>query len=100
MKLPLNDNEVFGFVKPLIDVHTMGMNTFANLLRDCGYRVVIATDEVNEAVQSIRKINSYGLFCKWVNDNHLTRLGFSYRLDPQEGCDFFLTMLQHLKDDN
>lgn len=96
----LKDNDVFGFVKPLVDVHTMGVYSFANLLRDCGYRVVMAPDEVNEAVQDIKKINNYGLLKKWVTDNHLTRLGFSYRLDPQEGCDYFMSMLQHLKDDN
>ena len=96
----LKDNDVFGFVKPLVDVHTMGIYSFANLLRDCGYRVVMAPDEVNEAVQDIKKINNYGLFKKWVTDNHLTRLGFSYRLDPQEGCDYFMSMLHHLKDDN
>lgn len=100
MRNQLQDNDVFGFVKPLVDVHTMGVYSFAALLRECGYRVVIAPDEVNEAVQDIRKINNYGLLKKWVFDNRLTRLGFSYRLDPQEGCDYFMSMLQHLKDDN
>ena len=100
MRNHLQDNDIFGFVKPLVDVHTMGVYSFAALLRECGYRVVIAPDEVNEAVQDIRKINNYGLLKKWVLDNRLTRLGFSYRLDPQEGCDYFMSMLQHLKDDN
>ena len=45
--------DVFGFVKPLVDVHTMGMFTMANLLRDCGYKVLIAPDEVNEALENI-----------------------------------------------
>ena len=28
-------NDVFGFVKPRVDVYTMGIYTIANLLRDC-----------------------------------------------------------------
>ena len=39
-------NDVFGFIKTKVDVHTMGMYTMANLLRDCGYKVIIATDSL------------------------------------------------------
>ena len=38
-------NIIFGFLKPLVDVHTMGLFTMANLLRDCGYIVYIAPDD-------------------------------------------------------
>jgi len=87
---------VFGFVKPLVDVHTMGMFTMANLLMDCGFEVVIAPEQVCKAVQDIRKLNNYGLLRNWIVKNHITNLGFSYRLDPNEGCDYFMSMYQHL----
>lgn len=96
----LRDDDVFGFIKPLVDVHTMGVYSFANLLRDCGYRVVMAPDEVNEAVQQIHKVNNYSMLKRWLLDNRITRLGFSYRLDPQEGCDYFMSLLEHLRGDN
>jgi len=98
MKPELKD--VFGFIKPLVDVHTMGVYTMANLLRDCGYKVYVSKDDVNEAVEQIHKINNYSLLKRWIVDNKITRLGFSYRLDPKEGSDYFMSLYVHLKDDN
>lgn len=88
--------EVFGLVKPLVDVHTMGMFTMANLLSDCGFEVHIASEQVCGAIQDIHKLNNYSLFKKWILSNNITSLGFSYRLDPTEGCDYFMTMYQQL----
>ena len=95
-----NLKDVFGFIKPLVDVHTMGVYTMANLLRDCGYKVYVSKDDVNEAVEQIHKINNYSLVKRWIVDNHITRLGFSYRLDPKEGSDYFMSLLEHLRGDN
>ena len=93
-------SDVFGFIKPLVDVHTMGVYTMANLLRDCGYKVYISKDDVNEAVEQIQKINNYSFVKSWILKNGITRLGFSYRLDPKEGCDYFMKLYHHLKGDN
>ena len=92
--------DVFGFVKPLVDVHTMGIFTMANLLRDCGYKVYIAPDDVNQALENVHKLNNYSLVKRWIIDCHINRLGFSYRLDPKEGCDYFMSLYEHLKGDN
>ena len=99
MKHKVISHDVFGFIKPLVDVHTMGIFTMANLLRDCGYKVYIANDDVAEAVEGIHKLNNYSLVKKWILDNHINRLGFSYRLDPKEGCDYFMSLYEHLKGD-
>lgn len=100
MKPRVNTQDVFGFVKPAVDVHTMGIYTIANLLRDCGYKIHIAKDDVNSALENIQKVNNYSLVKRWIMDNGITRLGFSYRLDPKEGCDCFMALYTHLKDDN
>lgn len=100
MKHSASPNDVFGFIKPQVDVHTMGIYTIANLLRDCGYKVVVADDEIGEAIEDLKKINNYGLLKKWILDNHISRIGFSYRLDPQEGCDYFMTLYEQLSSDN
>lgn len=92
--------DVFGFIKPLVDVHTMGIYTMANLLRDCGYKVYVSKDDVNEAVEQIQKINNYSLVKRWIVKNGINRLGLSYRLDPKEGCDYFMGLYTHLKGDN
>ena len=75
MKEKVKSADVFGFIKPLVDVHTMGVFTIANLLMDCGYKVYIAKDDVNEAVQDLRKLNNYGLLKQWITEKHITRLG-------------------------
>ena len=97
MKHKVISKDVFGFIKPLVDVHTMGVFTMANLLRDCGYKVFIANDDVSEAVEDIHKVNNYSLLKRWVTENNITRIGFSYRLDPREGCDYFMSLYEHLK---
>ena len=99
MKHSVNSMDVFGFVKPVVDVHTMGIYTIANLLRDCGYKVHLAKDDVNAALENIQKVNNYSLVKRWILDKGITRIGFSYRLDPREGCDYFMALYTHLKDD-
>ena len=99
MKHKVISNDVFGFIKPLVDVHTMGIFTMANLLRDCGYKVIVANDDIDEAVEDIHKLNNYSLVKKWILDNNINRIGFSYRLDPKEGCDYFMSLYEHLKGD-
>lgn len=100
MKRKVLSKDIFGFIKPLVDVHTMGLYTMANLLRDCGYKVVVAKDDINEAAENIQKINNYSLLKKWISDNNINRIGFSYRLDPVEGCDYFMKLYTHLQNDN
>ena len=92
--------DVFGYIKPLVDVHTMGIYTIANLLRDCGYKVVMAKDDINEAVEHLRKVNNYSLLKHWILSNNINRIGFSYRMDPNDGCDYFMTLYEQLKSDN
>ena len=100
MKFNQSLTDVFGFIKPLVDVHTMGIYTMANLLRDCGYKVYVSKDDINEAVERIQKINNYSLVKRWIVENGINRLGFSYRLDPMEGCDYFMGLYTRLKGDN
>ena len=76
MKETIIRADVFGFIKPLVDVHTMGMFTMANLLRDCGYKVYVAPDDVNQAAENIQKLNNYGLVKKWIIDNHINILEY------------------------
>ena len=92
-------NDVFGFVKTHIDAHTMGIYTMANLLRDCGYSVFIASESVCVAVENLKQINNYSLFKHWIESNNINRIGFSYRMDPSDGCDYFMTMFELLKTD-
>ena len=100
MENKIISNDVFGFVKTKVDVHTMGIYTMANLLRDCGYKVLIAKDDIGEAVEKLKKVNNYSLFKHWIETNNINRIGFSYRMDPQDGCDYFMTIYEMLRSDN
>ena len=93
-------NDVFGFIKTKVDVHTMGIYTMANLLRDCGYKIFIAQDDIGEAVEKLNKVNNYSFFKHWLVSNSINRIGFSYRMDPQDACDYFMTIYEMLRSDN
>lgn len=96
----LQENEVFGLVKTDIDVHTLGITTIAHLLRDCGYDCYISPDEISIAVEEIHKLNNFSLLQKWISDCHITRIGFSYRLDPREAKDYFCHLFYEIKNHN
>ena len=96
----LHENEVFGLVKTNIDVHTLGVTTLENLLIDCGCKCYISPKEVSIAVEQIHKLNNYSLLQQWILNNHITRVGFSYRLDPREAKDYFCHMFNELKNHN
>ena len=96
----METDKVFGFVKPLVDVHTMGLYTMANLVRECGYKAVIAPPEVNYALEHVQKLNNYGLVKSWIANNNITHLCFSYRLDPNDACDYFMQLYEMLLGDN
>ena len=96
----METDKVFGFVKPLVDVHTMGLYTMANLVRECGYKANIASPEINSALEHVQKLNNYSLVKSWIINNNITHLCFSYRLDPNDACDYFMQLYEMLLGDN
>jgi hypothetical protein len=96
----LLDNEVFGLIKPSIDAHTLGITTIGSLLKDCGYEVFISPVEISAVLTEIYKLNNISILQEWILSHHITRLGFSYRLDPQEACDYFCKLYYQLKENN
>ena len=79
--------ETFGLIKTLIDVHTMGIHAAAALLRDCGYHVVISPAQVGYAMERIYTETGKKAVLDWLDENHIDRLGFSYRLDPDTAAE-------------
>jgi hypothetical protein len=80
----IESGDVFGFIRPSIDAHTLGISVITKLLSDCGYRVEVGESEVTNAVAEISKINNISFLIKWIRMKGITRLGFSYRLDPRD----------------
>lgn len=96
MAVQLNESSVFGFIKPEVDVHILGMSTMANILRECGFRVVFAPPEVMKAVEDISKINNASLVSRWIRESGINVIGYSYRLDPYDGKSLFMAFYHQL----
>lgn len=98
--MELQKNTIFGFIKSEVDVHILGMSTMANILRDCGFKVVFAPTEVMKATENISKLNNSGRVIKWIKDNCINVVSYSYRLDPSEGCNLFCAFYYQLVNNN
>ena len=61
---------------------------------------MIAADDICAVVMEIRKINNISKVIKWINDNQITRIGFSYRLDPHDAKDYYCNLVYQLKNSN
>jgi len=93
----LRNDEVFGLIHPAIDAHTLGISSVAQLLEDCGYPVVIADAFVCAAANHPSHLDNVEIVLDWIRRHGITRLGFSYRLDPVEGAERFGRMLYQLR---
>ncbi len=91
-------NETFGLIKTLVDAHTMGVHAAAALLCDCGYHVLISPRQVEYAMERIAAESSQKVILNWINDNNITHIGFSYRLDPDTAVELMGRLIYILKD--
>jgi hypothetical protein len=86
-------NDVVGLVKPAIDAHTLGILSFAQILRDCGIHVEIADDAVGEEIDTMAERGSIDALIRWIRAKNIDVLGFSYRLDPERGVEVFARLV-------
>lgn len=96
----IDRNDIFGFIRPSVDAHTLGISAISKLLTDCGYKVEIGNSRIANAVAEISKINNVSLLKSWISVNRITRLGFSYRLDPTNAQMNFGKVYTLLKENN
>jgi len=95
--MSVEKNETFGLIKTLVDAHTMGVHAAAALLRDCGYRVLISPTLVENAMGRIMTTEAQKVILKWIKENNISRLGFSYRLDPDDAVELMGRLIYTLK---
>lgn len=96
MSRHLGIDDRVGLVHPAIDVHTLGISSVEQVLSDCGIAVITADASVNEAVGRTDDSGSARVIRDWIKGNHITAIGFSYRLDPDEGLRFFSNFVETL----
>lgn len=95
--MSIDKSENFGMMKTLLDAHTMGVHAAAALLRDCGYNVFISPTEIEDALDKITVESKQKLIIKWIRDNRITRIGVSYRLDPDNAVEIVGRFVMLLK---
>lgn len=98
MFLPLDNGEVIGLMRAAIDAHTLGIDHVAQLLEACRVSHIIAGADIVDALDHIQDPECGALLANWIAGNRITRLGFSYRLDPSEGKRNFDRLLWHLRE--
>lgn len=90
-------NEPFVLMKTLLDAHTMGVHAAAALLRDCGYNVIIAPAEIEDALDKISAESSQNVIKNWLIQNNAKHIGISYRLDPEDALNIVGRLVAMLK---
>lgn len=94
------NQEVYGFLKPNIDAHALGITHIAQLLKDCGIVAIIGDENVAKALTQYDNPLATSDLYDWIRANRISRLGFSYRLDPTEGSNAFGRLFHFLKSAN
>ncbi len=89
----------YGLVKSALDAHTLGISSVAQLLQECGYTVFISDATIAESVDKISNRSSFEIFKKWITDNKITHVGFSYRLDPTQALESFVKLVRQIEND-
>jgi len=86
----------FGLVRPAIEAHTLGISSVEQLLRDCGYDVIVGDVAACEAFGRPEDVRSLAAIEQWLRRHRVTVLGFSYRLDPEQGAALFERLVHQL----
>ncbi|MDD3643177.1 MAG: cobalamin-binding protein [Candidatus Krumholzibacteria bacterium] len=86
-----------GLLRPAVDAHTLGLDSVAQLVRECGFRAVAADAAVCEAAGRPLDESSGRVLEDWLARNGITVLGLSYRLSPGDGAAMVEALVAFLK---
>lgn len=89
--------DCFGLARPAVDAHTLGISAVEQILRECGFRTVIADAAACEAFGRPETTANIARIESWIRENRVTILGFSFRLGPQEGAAGLSALIHQLK---
>ena len=98
MPMQTNKSDRFGLVRPGVEAHTLGITSVQQLLEQCGIATVVADTRICSAIDRPQLPQSVSEVEQWLRTQRITMLGFSYRLDPDQGADLFAHWVHRLKD--
>lgn len=97
MVSPLTKADCVGLIRPALDAHTLGLTSLAQLLSDCGLRCLLADGATCALLDTPDAPESVDGIASWIAAHSVTVLGFSYRLDPQDGLRLAALLMHGLK---
>jgi hypothetical protein len=93
----MSTNGQYGFLKPSVDAHVLGITSIGDMLTDLGKEVSYAPPDVCRACDRPEGEREATAIESWIRDRHVARLGFSYRLSPDDGVDLFTRLVRQLE---
>ena len=88
----------YGFIKPALDAHTLGLTSISEYLRECGFEVIIGDNTISEALNEYQVENKRKLIVDWILKHQFDGIGISYRLDHDDALDMVGYLIEALKD--
>lgn len=92
-----NSSAIYAFLKTAHDAHTIGIQSAASLLLDCGYKVIRADEQVEMALSHITDERAREELIDWISRNNINRVGLTYRLDKTDALRIFGYFIEELK---
>lgn len=91
-------HDTIGFAKTSLDAHTLGIASISNFLQECGFKTVVTDSIVSKAFSNPGNINNLSIIQKWIIENNITILCFSYRLNADDAVLIFQKLMYQLQD--
>ena len=82
----------YGLLKSSLDAHTLGINAIKGQLEECNQVVLVGSKELEVALRGIDLVENQNLITQWIQENQITHLGISYRLDSNDAS----SIIRHL----
>ncbi len=89
--------DCLGLLRPALDAHTLGVSSIEQLVNRCGLRTVMADRRVCGSVDDSDESRGTRVLRDWIQGAGITVLGFSYRLDPEDGERLFNRLVDRLR---
>jgi len=87
-----------GLVRPFTDAHTLGLSSITALLQECGIKTFTAAADICRETANVGQSGTVQLLETWIRDRQISLLGFSYRLDPEDGVRLFTAWYRTLQE--
>ncbi len=98
MTFKIQPDDRMGLVRPFTDAHTLGLSSITTLLEECGITTFTAASEICHETENVGHTGYIPILEAWIRNRQITLLGFSYRLDPEDGVRLFTAWYRSLQE--